>query len=111
MKVMTENTCDNCDELIHAVVESDDILNFAVGYVKCPNCGGAVHICNECHDEKTNGHHDCANCPFRDGRVKEGMSDREYVEWMRENEPSRFAAIKDGKCGTHYMKLIAEMGI
>jgi len=112
MKVMTENTCDNCDDIIHAVIEEDDIRNFKVGYVKCPTCGKETLICNECYDEKVKGHCDCGvNCPYRNGLTVIGMSDCEYVEWMKENEPSRFAAIKEGKCGDYYKNLIKEMGI
>ena len=111
MKVMTENTCDNCDELIHAAVNESDIINFKVGYVKCPNCGKKVLICNECYDEKVKGHYDCGNCPYKGGATVMGMSDCEYVEWMKENEPTRFFALKEGKCGDYYKNLIKEMGI
>lgn len=66
MKVMTENFCVKCDNVIHALVEEDDLKKGVVGRVRC-SCGEINLMCNECSP-----HGDCDNCPLINSKIVKG---------------------------------------
>ena len=37
MTMMTENYCNDCDEVLNAVVDVDDFCDFKVGRIRCKN--------------------------------------------------------------------------
>lgn len=105
MTMMTENYCNDCDEVLNAVVDVRDFLDFKVGRIRC-KCGCVVLPCNECRDE--NGkHYDCGNCPYSNAKIVDAMTDDEYIKWVYENDRECFDIYLKGENG-EYMKELAK---
>lgn len=100
---MTENYCDECDDVLHAVFDIDDFESHHRGSIMC-KCGTVVMPCNECDD-----HGMCGDCPWRDSIPTPAMSDVEYMKWMKENEPASWEILKDSYNGGKYAELIREL--
>lgn len=104
MEMMTENYCDQCDEVLHAIVDVDDFREFKAGPVVCSSCGHVVMPCNECEAE-LDGEKNCHECPFRDVPPADPIPDEEFVEWHKRNYPDAFSAMLAGEMGEHYEKI------
>ena len=103
--MMTENYCDDCDEVLNAVVDVDDFYDFKVGRIRC-KCGCIVLPCNECRDE--NGeHYDCGECPWSNAKIVDAMTDDEYIKWVYDNDRECFDIYLNGENG-EYMKELAK---
>jgi hypothetical protein len=70
MKMMTENYCTECDEVVHQVFDDEAFYNHTVGTITCPKCGSIVMPCNECDD-----HSKCGECPWNGVNGTVGMDD------------------------------------
>ena len=101
--IMTENYCDECDDVLHAVFDIDDFESHHRGSIMC-KCGTVVMPCNECED-----HGMCGDCPWKDSIPTPAMSDVEYLKWMKENEPASWEILKDAYNGGKYAELIREL--
>lgn len=101
--IMTENYCDECDDVLHAVFDIDDFESHRLGSIMC-KCGTVVMPCNECED-----HGMCGDCPWKDSIPTPAMSDVEYVKWIKENEPSSWEVLKDALNGGKYAEVIREL--
>ena len=88
--VLTENYCDECDQVVHAVFDRDAFFDHRVGVVSCDQCGHKVMPCNECETRT-----DCGNCPWRNADAAKPMSDEDYLRFLREHEPECYKAVKD----------------
>lgn len=99
--IMTENYCDDCDDVLHAVFDGFDFFNYKVGRIRC-KCGCIVKPCNECEIDHIRS---CANCPYDKAKVVDAMTDEEYAKWEKENEPETFALMLKGELGEHYEKV------
>lgn len=104
-QIMLEEYCAECCDVVHAIVNAHDFRSFKVGRIKCDHCGGSTAPCNECWNEKTNSHHNCSECPYKNSKELEPMSDEDYIKWHKENEPSTFECILNGKLGEHYQEI------
>lgn len=104
-QMMIENYCEECDNVVHSIVSVHDFYSFKAGRIKCDTCEHSISPCNECWDEKTNAHHNCANCPYKNSKVLEPMSDEEYVKWHKEHEPNTFECMVNGEFGEHYQEI------
>ena len=104
MSMMTENYCDECDAVVHAVFDEDDFYNHRVGTVKCPDCGETILPCNECED-----HSACSQCPWSGVPATEAMSDEAYVRYERSVNPKVFEMFKNGDMGEVYQKVALEI--
>lgn len=87
--IMTENYCDECDDVLHAVFDIDDFESHRLGSIMC-KCGTVVMPCNECED-----HGMCGDCPWKDSIPTPAMSDVEYVKWIKETAPASWEILKD----------------
>lgn len=101
--IMTENYCDECDDVLHAVFDVDDFESHRRGSIMC-KCGTVVMPCNECGD-----HGMCGDCPWRDSIPTPAMSDVEYVKWVKENAPASWEILKDAYNGGKYAEVIREL--
>jgi len=97
MPIMTENYCPECNEVVHAVFDSEDFYAHRIGAVLCPVCGSVIEPCNECED-----HTACDNCPWRHEPATEAMSDEAYIRYMRSEDPESFERYKNGDLGPTY---------
>lgn len=101
--IMTENYCDECDDVLHAVFDIDDFESHHRGSIMC-KCGTVVMPCNECDD-----HGMCGDCPWKDSIATPAMSDVEYVKWIKENEPATWEILKDSYNGGVYAEVIRKL--
>ena len=102
-EMITENYCDSCDGVIHAVFNAEDFYNFKVGRIRC-ECGTVMVPCNECLDE--NGqHYKCSECPWKNAEIVDAMTDEDYVKWVKDNEPDMFKRFLDLSNGDYYREL------
>ena len=97
MTIMTENYCDECNEVVHAVFDEEDFRNHKVGTIKCPVCGETIFPCNECED-----HSACSSCPWFQTPSTEAMSDEAYVRYERSENPKFFEMCLNGDLGPTY---------
>ena len=100
MSMMTENYCDECDEVVHAVFDEEDFYGHKVGTIRCPHCGNAIMPCNECED-----HSRCGECPWHGVRPTEALSDEAYVRYERDCNPKVFEMFKNGDLGETYQSI------
>jgi hypothetical protein len=101
--IMTENYCDECDNVVHQVFNIEDFYNYKVGLVKCPECGTIIKPCNEC-DNNDN----CAECPWNKAKVSDAISEEEHILWYKENNKRIYEMMKKGDLGDGYKELIEE---
>lgn len=101
--IMTENYCDECDEVLHAVFDIDDFESHHRGSIMC-KCGTVVMPCNECDD-----HGMCGDCPWKDSIATPAMSGVEYLKWMKENKPASWEILKEAYNDSMYAKAIREL--
>lgn len=106
--MLMENYCDYCDAVLHTVCDVEEFYAFKVGAIRCNECGGVhghiVMPCNECRDENGN-HYNCAECPWKNSKVLDTMSDEEYVKYIKKNEPETFKKMLNGDLGEFYKDL------
>jgi len=105
-EIMTENYCDDCDEVLNVPFDATDFWNFKVGRIRC-KCGCIVKPCNECFG--TENHDTCGNCPWENAEIKDAMTDKEFMLWCRENEPATYEMYKGDSNGDYFHKVIAEI--
>jgi hypothetical protein len=101
MKMMTENYCDECDEVVHQVFDDEAFYNHTVGTIICPKCGSIVMPCNECDD-----HGKCGECPWNGVNGTVGMDDCEVILWYKEHETHTYDMMKNGELGIGYKEII-----
>ena len=101
--MMTENYCDECDEVVHQVFGERDFYKHKVGRIICPVCGHFVMPCNECN--ATN----CEDCPWKKSEPTKGMDETEYIVWYKENDPKVFDLMKSGDLGEYFKKIANEL--
>ena len=102
--VLTENYCDECDEMLHQVFFLKAFRDHKVGAVICPKCGHVTMPCNECED-----HGDCGNCPWGVSEASAAMSDEAYMRFQKSHEPKIYKKFKDGEMGDHFAKVIKKI--
>ena len=102
--VLTENYCDECDQVLHAAFDRNEFFDHKTGVVECPDCGKRVMPCNECPD-----HANCDNCPWGNTPSAAGLSDEGYVRFLREHEPKSYETYRNGANGEYYAKICAEI--
>lgn len=82
MKATTENYCGTatggCDNALLAIFDSDEFWAFKVGPVRCPDCGEVNMPCNECFGTSIEDEFGCSNCPWKNARVTDAMTDEEF---------------------------------
>lgn len=100
--IMTENYCDDCDNVLHAVFDIGDFESHRRGSIIC-ECGTVVMPCNEC-DGKL-----CGDCPWKESIPTPAMTDVEYVKWVKENAPTLYDVLKDPYNGGKYAEVIREL--
>ena len=100
MDMLTENYCDECDEVVHAVFDDEDFRNHRVGSVKCPKCGHIIMPCNECENRAG-----CGNCPWASCHPEKAMSDEAFVRYLKDEEPDCFGKFLDGSMGEKYRQI------
>lgn len=110
--ILCENYCDECDEMVHTLVNEKDFYDFKVGRIRCPNCGAIIHPCNECLDE--NGQHydcgiNCKDCPWYKAKIVKPLTDEEYMRYLKDNEPKMYETYKNGKQGDYYNEIISKL--
>jgi hypothetical protein len=101
MKFMLEEYCDECDMVVHQVVDDKDFLDGKIGGIKCPVCGSVVMPCNACYDEDKN----CDYCPFKTATPIEAMTDEDHIRWYKENDNKIFEMMKNGELGEFYKEI------
>lgn len=102
MKFMLEEYCNECDEVVHQVVDGEDFFNLKKGVIKCPTCGALIMPCNACYDADKN----CDYCPFKNTPPIDVMSDEEYIAWYKENKPDVFEMMKNGELGDYWKEVV-----
>ena len=100
MSMMTENYCDECDTVVHAVFDETDFHNHKVGTIRCPVCGETIFPCNECETRDN-----CSHCPWLQTPATEAMSDEAYVRYERAVNPKLFDLFRNGDMGEVYQKV------
>lgn len=100
--IMTENYCDDCDNVLHAVFDIKEFDSHRRGSIVC-ECGTVVMPCNECDGIG------CGDCPWKDSIPTPAMTDVEYVKWAKENAPSLYEVLKDPDNGGKYAEVIREL--
>ena len=58
--------------------------------------------CNECDMDHVSS---CDDCPYRKMPLLDAITDEEFVEWHRRNEPGVFDAMLAGDLGEAYEKI------
>lgn len=107
MEMVTENYCDQCDNVLHAVFDEKEFYAHNVGRIACPECGTIAVPCNECEDYK---HKSCDNdCPWKKAKITTAMSDEEYIRWIRKNQSKVYEVFRSGKNGDHYLPIIRKI--
>jgi len=108
-EILTENYCDDCDEVLYAVFDEDAFNNHKVGAIQC-KCGCIVMPCNECNWVDINGNHtECETCPWKNADVTKAMSDEAYVRWCKANEPKIYEIMKGNTNGDYYHEIIKKI--
>lgn len=102
--ILTENYCDECDEVLHQVFGRRAFFAHQVGALICPTCGHVTMPCNECED-----HDACDNCPWANAEESNTMSDEAYMRYLKACEPKIYKKFKDGEMGDHYAKVIKKI--
>ena len=105
ISIMTENYCDECDNVVHQVFNFGDFYNHKVGLVKCPECGTIIKPCNECDDDDKN----CLFCPWKNASVSDAISEEEHILWYKENNIGVYEMMKNGDLGDGYKELVEEI--
>ena len=100
--IITENYCDDCDNVLHAVFDIKDFESHRRGSIVC-ECGTVVMPCNECDGIG------CGDCPWKNSTPTPAMTDMEYVKWVKENSPSLYEILKDIDNGGKYAEVIREL--
>ena len=100
LTMLTENYCDECYEVVHAVFDMDDFYAHRIGTIRCPNCGHVIMPCNECDD-----HDGCGDCPWRGVHPEEAMSDEATLRYIRDTTPKMFRYYLDGSMGEAMQKV------
>lgn len=94
MTMLTENYCDECDEVVHAVFDEEDFYAHRIGTVLCPNCGHVIMPCNECEN-----HDECGNCPWRGVHPESAISPEAMLRYIRGRSQEEFRRYLDGAMG------------
>ena len=102
-EMMTENYCDDCDDVLNAVFDEKEFWSHKVGLVKCM-CGCIVKPCNECDN-----HYNCSHCPWEKAKVTKAMTDLAYMKWLKKNEPDTYEIFRSGQNGDYYNKVIEKI--
>lgn len=102
--ILTENYCNDCDEVLNQVFDIDAFYEHKVGALICPKCGCVNMPCNECED-----HDDCGNCPWANADRCVAMSDESYMRYLRAYEPETYKLFKSGEDGHYYDKIIKKI--
>ena len=104
--ILTENFCDECDEVLNQVFDEKAFYAGKVGALICPKCGHVTMPCNECEDR-----FNCEKCPWRRAKAKvsKAMTDEEYIRYIRVHEPELYEMFKNGENGHYYDKIIAKI--
>ena len=101
---MTENYCDECDNVVNQVFNDEDFYNHKVGLIKCPECGHIISPCNEC-DNNDN----CEECPWRKAKISDALTEEEHIRWYKENDTNVYNMMKSGELGYRYKELVEEI--
>jgi hypothetical protein len=104
MDMMSENYCDECDNVVHQVFNDEDFYNHKVGLIECPECGHIISPCNEC-DNNDN----CEECPWRKAKISDAMTEEEHIRWYKENNTNVYNMMKSGELGYGYKELVEEI--
>lgn len=107
MCILTENYCDECNEVVHAVFDERDFYAHKIGTIRCPACGHIIMPCNECED-----HDACGDCPWsrlHESKASAAMSDEAYIHYLHDCEPKFYKMFRDGEMGDHYAKIIEKI--
>lgn len=102
--ILTENYCDECDEVLNQVFDKKAFFAGKVGALICPKCGHVMMPCNECED-----HDACGDCPWAKADKCVAMSDEAYIRYIRAYEPKTYKMLKSGDNGDYYAKIIAKI--
>lgn len=102
--MLTENFCDECDEVLHQVFAKGQFFSHKVGALICPKCGHVTMPCNECED-----HDACADCPWQNTEAMKAMSDEAYMCYLKANEPKLYRLFKRGDNGDYYGEVIKKI--
>lgn len=103
-RIITEDFCDECDEVLHQVFARKAFFAHQVGVVICPKCGHATMPCNECEN-----HDACGNCPWTNAEKPNTMSDEAYMRYLKSHEPKIYKKFKDGENGDYYAEIIKKI--
>ena len=102
--ILTENFCDECDEVLNQVFDEKAFYAGKVGALICPKCGHVTMPCNECE-----AHDACGDCPWAKSDRCVAMSDESYMRYLRAYEPATYKLFKSGENGHYYDKIIAKI--
>lgn len=102
-EMMTENYCDECDNVVHQIFDVEDFYNYKVGLIRCPECGNIVIPCNECDNNDK-----CEECPWNNAKVSDAITEVEHILWYKENNKRIYEMMKKGDLGDGYKELIEE---
>lgn len=102
--ILTENYCDECDEVLNQVFDYKAFRSHKVGALICPKCGHVTMPCNECED-----HDGCGDCPWAKSERTVAMSDESYMRYLRAYEPEIYREIKSGDNGDYYAEIIKKI--
>lgn len=103
-EILTENYCDNCDEVLNQVFSTKAFYAGKVGALICPKCGHVTMPCNECED-----HDACGDCPWEKSERCVAMSDESYIRYLRAYEKDSYNMFKSGENGDYYDKIIKKI--
>lgn len=102
--ILTENYCNECDEVLHQVFDYNDFYAHKVGALICPNCGHVTMPCNECEN-----HNACGHCPWAKAEKSNTMSAEAYMRYLKSYEPRLYKIFKDGENGDYYAEIIKKI--
>lgn len=102
--ILTEDYCDECDEVLNQVFDERQFFSYKVGALICPKCGHVTMPCNECED-----HDACGDCPWRKAKATKAMSDEAYMRYLKAHEPKIYKIFKDGENGDYYAEIIKKI--
>ena len=103
-QILTENYCDECDEVLNQVFDRKAFCSHKVGALICPKCGHITMPCNECED-----HDDCGDCPWANAERTMAMSDEAYMRYLKAYKPKLYKLFKSGENGDGYAEVIKKI--
>lgn len=93
-KVLIDEICPECGNETFALVDGDALAERKAGRVKCPVCGRDVFPCHECQGRDCDGRGGCDACAWKNAEYARALTDGEYRDWCRKNDPKAYAAMQ-----------------